>query len=358
MQRKSTTISFKGQNIYAGIDVHLKNWKVTIMVENRFHKTISQDSNAETLWKYLRKNFPEGNYYSAYEAGFCGYKAHRQLTKLGINNIVVNPADIPTTDKEKKQKEDKRDSRKIAECLKNKNIKSIYIPTKTMEELRELVRYRKTLVKEISRNKCRIKSFLYYNGIDIPLKLAGASKYWSGLFTQWLKSINFTTPHGKMVLDEMIEFSEFLRIKLLKVNRELRNINKTSIFSKKLNLLQSIPGIALTMSMTLLTEMGSIERFKNLDELCSFVGLVPTTHSSSDKLRVGSITPRANNFLRSNIIESAWVASRIDPSLMYKYNELCKRMKPTEAIVRIAKKLLNRIRYVMKNDQEYEYSII
>ena len=42
---------------------------------------------------------------------------NRELTKLGINNMVVNPADIPTTDKDRKQKEDARDSRKIAEQL-------------------------------------------------------------------------------------------------------------------------------------------------------------------------------------------------------------------------------------------------
>lgn len=51
-----------------------------------------------------------GNYFSAYEAGFSGLWPHYKLTELGINNIVVNPADIPTTQKEKVQKEDKRDS--------------------------------------------------------------------------------------------------------------------------------------------------------------------------------------------------------------------------------------------------------
>jgi len=358
MQTKSTTISFKGQNIYAGIDVHLKEWKVTIMVEDRFHKTFSQNPNAETLWKYLQKNFPGANYYTAYEAGFCGFKAHRELTQLGITNIVVNPADIPTTDKDKRQKNDKRDSKKIAESLKNKTLDAIYVPSKEMEELRSLVRYRKTLVKEISRNKNRIKSFLHFNGIEIPKALDTASKYWSGKFTQWLKTLELSTPYGKMVLEETLDTSEFLRKKLLKVNRELRKVSRESVFSKKLRLLQSIPGIAMIMAMTLLTEIEDIMRFKTLDKLCAFVGLVPTTHSSGDKERIGRITHRANNFLRSNIIESAWTASRMDPSLMLSYNNLCKRMDSQEAIIRIAKKLLNRVRYVMKNEQEYEYSII
>lgn len=358
MQTKGTKINFKGQNVYAGIDIHLKSWKVTVMIEGREHKTFSQDPSAETLSNYLRKNFPEASYYSAYEAGFCGFSSHRELEKFGVSNIVVNPADVPTTDKEKKQKEDKRDSRKIANSLRNGELDGIYIPSKGMEELRGLIRYRKTLVKEIGRNKNRIKSLLYFSGIKIPFALDTASKHWSGKFTQWLKTVGMSTPYGNMVLEETMDTTEHLRKKLLKVNKELRNINKNSEYAPKLNLLQSIPGVGLVMAITLLSETEDIMRFKNLDQLCSFVGLVPTTKSSGDKEKVGRITPRSNRFLRSNIVESAWIASRIDPSLIYSFNELCKRMQPHEAIIRIAKKLLNRVRYVMKNETVYVHSII
>jgi len=358
MQTKGRTIDFKGQNVYAGIDIHLKSWKITIMLEGREHKTFSQDPSAETLWNYLKKNFPGANYYSAYEAGFCGFHAHREPEKFGVSNIVVNLADVPTTDKEKKQKEDKRDSGKIAKSLKNGELSGIYIPSKGMEELRGMVRYRKTLVKEIARNKNRIKSFLYFNGIEIPIALGTASRHWSGKFTQWLKTIKMATPYGDLVLDETLDTTEHLRGKLLKVNKELRKINCDSGYSNRSKLLQSIPGIALIMSITLLSEMEDILRFKNLDQLCSFVGLVPTTKSSGGKEKVGKITPRSNRFLRGNIVESAWIASRKDPSLAYSFNELCKRMQPHEAIIRIAKKLLNRIRYVMKNEKEYVHSVI
>jgi len=52
-------------------------------VEDTFFKTFSQDPNAKTLFDYLKKNFPGANYFSAYEASFSGFKAHRELTKLG-----------------------------------------------------------------------------------------------------------------------------------------------------------------------------------------------------------------------------------------------------------------------------------
>jgi transposase len=358
MENKSSKIDFKGQNVYTGIDVHLKSWKVTIMVNDREHKTFSQDPSAELLANYLRKNFPGAVYHSAYEAGFCGFSAHRELESFGIRNIVVNPADIPTTDKEKRQKEDKRDSRKIAKSLKNGELMGIYVPSKEMEELRGLVRYRKTLVKEISRHKCRVKSFIYCNGIKIPLELDGPSKHWSGRFNQWLREAEPSTAHGKMVLDDTLDTAELLRKKLLKVNRHLRQVARDGEHAEKLRLLQSIPGIGSVSAITFLTEMEDILRFKNLDRLCSFVGLVPSTNSSGEKENVGRITKRSNRFLRGIIVEAAWMASRKDPALIYSYGQLCKRMEPNEAIIRIAKKLLNRIRYVMKNETEYVHSVI
>ena len=125
MQVQKYNLYFSGKDIFAGIDAHLKSWKITIMVDGITCKTFSQDSNANALDSYLRANYPGGNYFTAYEAGFCGFAPHRDLLKYGIENIVVNPADIPTTDKEKKQKDDARDSRKIARSLHNNELEAI-----------------------------------------------------------------------------------------------------------------------------------------------------------------------------------------------------------------------------------------
>src|SRR3990172_10053074 len=168
MQTQSNKLDFSGQNIYVGFDVHLKSWKVTIMTERLVHKTFSQSPKPELLYNYLAKNFPGGTYYSAYEAGFCGYWIHNKLKSFGVNSIVVNPADIPTTDKEKVQKEDARDSRKIAKSLRSGDLTAIHVPSlKTLDD-RTLMRTRAALVKDLVRNKNRTKSFLYFHGIEIP----------------------------------------------------------------------------------------------------------------------------------------------------------------------------------------------
>lgn len=358
MRQQNYKLDFTGKDIFSGIDAHLKSWKVTIMVEGISVKTFSQDPQASSLEKYLKANYPGGNYYSAYEAGFCGFAPHRDLIKHGIENIVVNPADIPTTDKEKKQKDDARDSKKIARSLHNKELAAIYVPSMDIEGLRSLVRYRKTLVKEINRYKFRTKSFLYYNGLDLPNELVSGSKHWSKHYSNWLRGIKLETGHSRMTLDSMIETVEHLRGKLLEINRQLRSLEKEGDHSDSISLLRTVPGIGLIMSMTILTELENIERFSSLDKLSSYVGLVPRTNSSGENEKVGDITSRSNRQLRSMLIESAWIAIRQDPALMMSYGELRKRMEPNKAIIKISKKLLSRIKHVLKNNEPYEKGIV
>ena len=357
MEKTVTKLDYSGQNIYIGLYTHLKSWKTTIRVGDTFYKTFSQDPEAKVLSNYLNKNFPGGTYYSAYEASFSGFKAHRELTKLGINNIVVNPADIPTTDKERKQKEDARDSRKISEQLSASNLVGIHIPDIEIEGDRSLVRFRKTLTKEIARNKVRVKSLLYYHGIVIPNQFSKTTN-WSNRFITWLDTLNLPTASAKATLNTIIELVLFLRTKHLEVLKQIKILSQQATYKTNVSLLVSIPGIGLITAMTFLTEIEDISRFKNLDKLCAYIGLVPMTNSSGESESIGGITKRQNKMLRSMIVESSWVAIRNDPALMLAYQKLIVRMKPSKAIIRIAKKMTNRIRYVLKNQTPYVKAVV
>lgn len=358
MQTLSNKLDFSGQNIYVGVDVHLKSWKVTIMTDKLTHKTFSQDPNPKLLFEYLKKNFPGGNFHSAYEAGFCGYWIHNHLKALGVNSIVVNAADIPTTNKEKVQKEDARDSRKIAKALRSGDLIPIHVPSlKTLED-RSLVRTRSTLTKDLARNKNRIKSFLYFHGIEIPEQFIKTNGCWTNRFVNWLESIEMLELSGKQALQTIVLSSTNLRASVLQTTKHIMELSKTTAYCEHMALLRSIPGIGLITAMTLITELESIDRFKNFDELCGFVGLVPSTSSSGENDVVGDITPRGHSALRNAIIESAWVAARHDPALLKSYHDYCKRMVPNKAIIRIARKLLSRISFVLKNKKYYVCSVV
>lgn len=353
MQTQKNKLDFTNQNVYVGFDVHKKSWRVSILMDKIYHKTFSQDPNPEVLYNYLQRNFPGANYHTAYEAGFCGFWIHYALTNYGINSIVVNPADIPTTLKEIIQKEDARDSLKIAKALRSGILRPIYVPKNTTCDDRALIRVRSTLTTDLARNKNRVKGFLNFQGIIIPEEHKHRSQTWSKNFVKWIESIELGSASGKEALSIFITECKNLRDAKLKITQKIKALSQTEVYKENTELLRSVPGIGLITAMEILTELETISRFKDIDHFASYIGLIPSTHSSGDKERVGSITPRGQQTLRTAIIESSWVAIRTDPVLTQKYIELTSRMLPQKAIVRIAKKLLSRIYFVLKNKQPY-----
>ena len=182
--------------------------------------------------------------------------------------------------------------------------------------------------------------------------------HWSGNFINWLRSIEFYHDSARDYLDFCIDDLIEQRKKIADITKLLRQYIKENGMGTLIQHLCSIPGIAFVTAITFYTEIMDIYRFPNIDHFCSYVGLVPSVHSSGDRQSEKGLTTRRNCFLRHLIIESAWVAIRKDPALLLCFNQFCQRMKKQEAIIRIAKKLLNRMRHVWKNEESYVYSVV
>jgi Transposase and inactivated derivatives len=343
-------IDFKGKDLFIGLDVHKKSWSVTILVKGMEHRTFTQPPDPQALNNYLQRMFPGGSYNSAYEAGFCGYGIHRELNSLGIRNIVINAADIPTTQKDKLQKRDPIDSRKIARGLENGSLRGIHIFNRDMEELRSLNRTRFYLMRDFRRSKNRIKSFLQYYSIFIPPEFD--NNQWPLKFIDWLKQVQMKTLSGQDAFTHLIKSYENNRQQMLILSRIIR-LRISEYDNELYSLLKTISGIGPLTSSALITELGDINRFPHIDDLGSFVGLIPRVRESGETVHTGGITFRCNTFLRTLLIESSWQAIRKDPSLMQYYQRHVINNKGQKVIIKVARKLLNRIRYVMKNRQPY-----
>jgi len=359
MRTEITKDSFRGQLFYVGIDTHKKNWNVTIMGEQYEHKTMSQNPNPELLAVYLKRNFPGANYHAVYEAGFSGFSVCRKLNQLGVKCMVIHPADVPTSQKEKLQKTDKADSRKLARSLRSNELEAIHVPDPELEADRALVRQRFRLVKDVSRTKNRVKSLLFQFGISIPDRFTSAqTRHWSKVYTDWLKKLSMDHQVLRQVLDNYISIAESQRRELLLLNKQIKVLSITQKYKHNYSLLLSVPGIGLMTAMTFLVQIGDVRRFETIDDLCNYIGLVPRMYGSGDKMQVGKLIHRGRKELKIMLIEAAWEAIRIDPALMLKFNELSKKMHKNKAIIRIAKKLLSRIRFVLQSQQPYELSIV
>jgi transposase len=352
MQTKVTKKSdFSNHNFYIGLDVHKKSWYVTILTDGLELRTFTQPPSAHILADFLHTNYPGGKFFSAYEAGFCGYTTHRQLINYGINNIVVNPADIPRMNKELVYQTDKSDSRSIARELRNKQLQSIFIFNPQDEEFRSLFRHRLTIAKDIRKACNRIKGFLFYRSISLPSEFDNAN--WSNRFLNWLENIPLLHQPARIILDQMVEDYRYFHNRKLTIETELRKRakEKDAVLFKLLN---SIPGIGPITAIGLMAEIGDINRFPHIRQFASYVGLVPRIAQSGEKENIGAITYRHNAFLRPLIVEAAWQAVRADPLMLEYYKKSCAPSNSKKAIVKVARKLLSKIMHVMKHRIEYQ----
>jgi hypothetical protein len=135
---------------------------VSIFSDATHHRTFSQPPLPIALKTYLDHNFPGASVTCTYEASKLGYWICRQLRQFGYQCLIVNAADIPTSNKESSSKTDPSDSRKIGKALRAGLLTSIHVPDPSTEGDRQLFRYRKRLLADLTRVKNRIKDkFLF-----------------------------------------------------------------------------------------------------------------------------------------------------------------------------------------------------
>lgn len=358
METKVNQKLFEGQSIYVGIDCHKKNWTVTFLGEEYEHKTMSQNPDPALLSAYLKRNFPGANYQAVYEAGFNGFEPCRKLQAEGIGCYVIHAADVPTSHKEKIQKLDPVDSRKLARSLRSKEFKPIHIPDRWLEADRALIRQRFSMMKDLTRSKNRIRSILFQFGIEMPDKFSAAqTRSWSRNYMRWLEDLTVDHESLKQTITNYLRIGQAQREELLVVNRQVRELSRSEAYRHNFNLLISIPGVGIITAMMFLVQVGDIRRFKSLDELCNYIGLVPSMHGSGDKMATGKMIHRGRKELKILLIEAAWEAVRLDPVMMATFNRLKLRMNKYKAIIRIARKMISRIRSVLLTQTPYQLGI-
>lgn len=358
MRAQSTEINFNGVNVYCGIDIHKKTWSVSIELDQTsYRKSFTQPADKEALVRFLKSHYPGANIHAAYEAGYFGFGLHRYLTDHGITCSVLNPADIPTTHKEKDQKRDKLDSKKITRSLRVEPIRTIWVPTVSQEQDRQLLRARRAAIKDQTSTQNRIKALLQINDISYPEMFQNQKAGWSKRFISWLESIEFAEHSATCALGMHIKTLLHNRSCVLEFTREIRALSQSQRYIAVYSKLVAIGGIGVIVGMTLLTEIGDVKRFKSADAFRSFIGLIPSSHSSGEKDYQGRITPRANRHLRSLLIQSAWRAISCNEYFCSRYTTYTKKMPANKAIVRVAAKLANSVYYAMKSESQNTDSI-
>ncbi|RZJ91954.1 MAG: hypothetical protein EOO20_03470 [Chryseobacterium sp.] len=139
-------------------------------------------------------------------------------------------------------------------------LKAINIPTYAEDELKNLLRHRATITRQLRSAKTHIKSYLLYKGIKLPA--AHDNPNWTKSFIQWLESIEWCSATGKLFLGSKLRVYEFIYGEYLELANQLRSHCRKN-YKQDYYLLKSIPGIGGYLASALLAELGNVSRFNN-----------------------------------------------------------------------------------------------
>ena len=341
-------LNLESEEIYVGVDIHIKTWYVTVRTEEVELFKGAIEGTWEKLKNILEK-YKGKKTIVVYEAGYFGYSLHDSIVKWGGECIVTPPSLIPQ-ESGNRVKTDKKDSRKLAHYLAKGMLKKIYVPTPEERGHRQVIRRRRQLIGDRVRVQNRIKAELRFFGIDIG-KPTGP---WSKVYICNLKRVNLGNNWGQESYNRLIEEYEFLSSQVDKQTKLLKELSQTQLYKERVEILESIPGIGIIAAMEILLELQDVSRFRTAEQLAAYVGLTPSQHSSSDKVRMGRITGTGKNNLRGILVEAAWILINKDEAMNKKYQRIKLRSGGKRAIVAIARILVIRARRILLDEKPYE----
>ena len=193
----------------------------------------------------------------------------------------------------------------------------------------------------------RIRSFFFTKGVSFPKTI------WSQKGILHIKDV-IKGKADEFAVMQLLDFLEYIKQKIKTISLEIQRIVEQRQLDKEQDVIESVPGIGRATSEAILAEIIDPSRFKDDNHIVSYVGFIPSTYNSGENERSRGVTKRSNGHLRYVLIEAAWVASKKDPELSLAYATLTKRMKPCDAIIRIAKKLVIRIKRVWEKMEPYQ----
>jgi len=283
--------------IKLGLDIHASSIVVVRQIDAQVAQP-AQRFGPEQFQGFVRRQVARAKVvHSCYEAGPFGYVLHRQLTTLGVQNLVVRPRDWSTYGE--RIKTDNRDASALCSCLDrylagNRGaLAVIRVPSEAEEAARAVGRQRQSLARERVRLIIQGKAAALLRGYRLP--------------TNWFEA---------KVLAEL-ELPDELRIQLDCWQRVLLSV-EAELQALTAQLQQAAPaglpcGLGAMTWELIRREVGDWHRFRNRRQVASYTGLCPSEHSSGQTRLQGSITRHGNPRLRYLLIEAIWRLLRCQP---------------------------------------------
>jgi transposase len=235
----------------------------------------------------------------AYEAGPTGFGLYRSLTAAGVRCVVVAPSKLqrPAGDR---VKTDARDAVHLARLLRLGEVTAVAVPSVEQEAARDLVRAREDCRGDLMRARHRLSKLLLRQGI-----VYSGGNAWTRTHDSWLRRQRFDNPLTTMAFESDYEATVAVTARRDRLDKAIVELAAASEFTPVVRRLGCLRGIATLTAFGLAVEIGDWHRFTG-NSIGSFVGLVPSEHSSGASRVQGSITKTGNTHARRLLVEAAW----------------------------------------------------
>ena len=287
--------------------------------------------------------------FSCYEAGREGFWLHRQLTSMGVVNLIVDSSSIEVNRRARRAKTDRLDAKKLVAMLLRywageKDLWSVVkVPTSEQEDGRQLQREIRTLTKEQTRLTNRITGLLASQGVAVRLGRRGleggldAIRIWDGspLPSGLRRRLEMEIARRDIVHRQLLD---------LESERDARIRQSQDRASEVARRLMSLRGIGEAGAETYGGEF-SWREFKNRRQVGGLLGLTSTPFQSGNSFRERGISGAGNRHVRGVAIDLAWVWLRFQPQseLTRWFNQRFARGGPRLrkiGIIAVARKLI------------------
>jgi len=237
----------------------------------------------------------------AYEAGPTGYGLTRVLQQAGVGCVVAAPGKIerPAQDR---IKTDQRDAERLVRLLMINGLHAVRVPSPEEEALRDLVRAREDLRGDLMRARHRLSKLLLRHDV----RCDDTSSRWSDRHRSWLAKVDLGARGAQLTLTEYVGAIDALEIRRQTLEAAIGELIPNSPWAQDVARLRCLRGIDTLSAVGVAVEVGDFHRFEQPSLLSSYLGLVPSEHSTGESRRQGGITKSGSRHARRLLVEAAW----------------------------------------------------
>jgi len=330
---------------YLGIDLHLKRTYVVLMDEKG--EVIDQRRLPnDSVRDYLVHKVPEETY-AVLEATRNWPFMYDLLSEHVQRVELAHPKQLKAI-ASAAVKTDQIDAKVLAHLARMNYLPIAYAAPAKIRDLRLWTRHRAWLIGQRTQSKNRIQAVLAtYNLVSPVTDLFGVKgrQFMKQIMVDQLREAAVRVVEDNLhLIDQIDERIQALEEDLM-LDPEQEKIVK---------LLQTVPGIGSVHAITILAEIGDIQRFTNPKALCNWSGLTPRVRKSDRIEHHGRISKQGSPYLRSAMVRAAMVAARVSPRWLKVYERLSPRCGKRAARVAIGRRLLTVVYHILKSGQPYQ----